>query len=62
MNGPPLTRLEVAAVLRAGVRRLMSRGIARSTAIHAVAIEHDLDPERVAELVKSVNELAGGEV
>jgi hypothetical protein len=61
MHGPPLTRLEVAAVLRAQIIRLMSRSIDRSAAINAVAVEHGLDPEWVAELVASVDGLMGGE-
>lgn len=61
MHGPPLTRLEVAAVLRAQVCRLMSRGIDRPVAINAVAVEHGLDPEWVAELVDLGDGLAGGE-
>jgi hypothetical protein len=61
MYGPPLTRLEVAAVLRAQVRRLIARGIDRSVAIKVVAEEHGLDPGWVARLVESADELAGGE-
>jgi hypothetical protein len=61
MQGPPLTRLELAAVLRAQVRRLMSHGIGREAAINAVAVEHGIDPEWVAELVASADGLAGGE-
>jgi hypothetical protein len=61
MHGPPLTRLEVIAVLRAEVRRLVARHIARSVAIKVVAEEHGLDPEWVAELVESVDEYPGGE-
>ena len=60
MQSPPLTRLEVAAVLRAAVYRLVAHGMARATAIRAVAEEHGIDPEWVAELVASVAELAGG--
>ncbi len=61
MHRPPLTRLELAAVLRAQVRRLVARGIGRSTAINTVAVEHGIDPEWVAELVDFGDELAGGE-
>jgi hypothetical protein len=61
MTGPRLTRLEVAAVLRAEVRRLRAHGMARSAAIKAVAEEQGLDPEWVAELVDSVDDLAGGD-
>jgi hypothetical protein len=61
MHGPPLTRLELAAVLRAQVVRLVARHIDRSTAINAVAVEHGIDPEWVAELVASADALAGGE-
>jgi hypothetical protein len=61
MHGPPLTRLEVAAVLRAQVRRLVARGMDRHIAINAVAVEHGLDPEWVAELVDVGDGLAGGE-
>lgn len=61
MTGPRLTRLEVAAVLRAEVRRLIAHGMGRSAAIKAVAEEQGLDPEWVAELVDSADGLAGGE-
>jgi hypothetical protein len=61
MHGPPLTRLELAAVLRAQVRRLVARRIGRSTAINAVAVEHGIDPEWVAELVSFADGLDGGE-
>lgn len=61
MHGPPLTRLELAAVLRAQVCRLVARGISRSTAINAVAVEHVIDPEWVAELIGFADGLAGGE-
>jgi len=58
MHRPPLTRLEVAAVLRAEVVRLIKRGMDRTVAIKAVAEQHGLDPEWVAELVDG---LMGGE-
>jgi hypothetical protein len=61
MHGPPLTRLEVAAVLRAQVHRLIARGMDRPVAIKAVAVEHGLDPEWVAELIDFADGLAGGE-
>lgn len=61
MHGPPLTRLEVAAVLRAQIRRLVARGMDRPVAINAVAVEHGLDPEWVAELIGFADGLAGGE-
>lgn len=61
MQNPPLTRLEVAAVLRAEVYRLIARHMDRATAIKAVAEQHGLDPEWVAELVDFGNGLAGGE-
>ncbi len=61
MPRPPITRLEIAAVLRAEVYRLIARGMGRATAIKAVAEQHGLDPEWVAELVESVDDLAGGE-
>jgi hypothetical protein len=61
MQNPPLTRLEVAAVFRAEVYRLIARDMARSIAIKAVAEQHGIDPEWVAELVASVDDLAGGE-
>jgi hypothetical protein len=62
MRNAPLTRLEIAAVLRAQVNRLVARGMARTDAIDAVAVEHGLDPEWVAELVGFVDGLAGGKV
>ncbi len=61
MYRPPITRLEIAAVLRAEVYRLMARGMDRATAIKAVAEQHGLDPEWVAELVESVERPSGGE-
>lgn len=61
MHSPPLTRLEIAAVLRAEVRRLEARRIDRSVAINAVAEEHGLDPEWVAELIGFADGLAGDE-
>lgn len=61
MQRPPITRLEVAAVLRAEVYRLIARRMDRATAIKAVAEQHGLDPEWVAELVESVDRLSGGE-
>lgn len=61
MHGPPLTRLEVATILRAQTRRLMARRIDRPVAINAVAVEHGIDPERAAELVAFADGLAGGE-
>jgi hypothetical protein len=61
MQSPPLTRLEVASVLRVEVYRLVARGMARATAIKAVAEQHGLDPEWVAELVGFADGLAGGE-
>jgi hypothetical protein len=61
MQRPPITRLEIAAVLRAEVYRLMARGMDRATAIKAVAEQHGLDPEWVAELVEFVDRLSGGE-
>jgi hypothetical protein len=61
MQNPPLTRLEVAAVLRAEVYRLVARGMTRATAIKAVAEQHGLDPEWVAELVGFADGLTGGE-
>ena len=60
MRNPPLTRLEVAAVLRAEVYRLVARGMDRGTAIKAVADEHGIDPGWVAELVASADSVAGG--
>ncbi len=59
MHGPPLTRLEVAAVLRAEVGRLRAHGVDRSVATKAVADEHGIDPEWVAELVASVEGMSG---
>jgi hypothetical protein len=61
MPNAPLTRLEVAAVFRAEVYRLIARGMDRATAIKAVAEQHGIDPEWVAELVDFGDELAGGE-
>jgi hypothetical protein len=61
MQNPPLTRLEVAAVFRAEVYRLIARGMGRSVAIKVVAEQHGIDPEWVAELVASVDDLAGGD-
>jgi hypothetical protein len=60
MRNPPLTRLEVSAVLRAEAYRLISRGMDRATAIKAVAEQHGIDPEWVAELVASADGVARG--
>jgi hypothetical protein len=62
MEGMALTRLEVAAVLRSEVKRLVLLGVKQPVAIRAVAREHGLDPEWVAELVTFADGLAGGEV
>jgi hypothetical protein len=51
MHGPPLTRLEVEAVLRSEVKRLISRRVEKQIAIEIVAEEHGIDPEWVAQLV-----------
>lgn len=61
MHGLPLTRLEVAAVLRREVMRLISLGVERQVAIEKVAQEQGIDPEWVAELVGFADGLAGGE-
>lgn len=61
MQNPPITRLEVAAVLRAEVYRLIARDMTRATAIKAVAEQHGIDPEWVEELVDFGDGLAGGE-
>jgi hypothetical protein len=61
MQSPPLTRLEVAAVLRREVKRYVSLGVKQSVAIERVAQEQGLDPEWVAELVGFADGLAGGE-
>jgi hypothetical protein len=37
MHGPPLTRTEVAAVLRSEIRRLVSLGVPQAQATTAVA-------------------------
>lgn len=61
MRGPRLTRLEVAAVLRSAVKRLMALDVPKQTAINTVASEHGLDPEWVTELVDFGDGLAGCE-
>lgn len=58
MHGPPLTRLEVAAVLRSAVKRLIALRVEQKLAIDAITREHGLDPEWVAELIDG---LPGGE-
>jgi hypothetical protein len=58
MSIPPLTRLEVVAVLRREVKHYISLGFQPSKAIEQVAVEQGIDPEWVAELV---DELPGGE-
>jgi hypothetical protein len=62
MHGPPLTRLEVAAVLRREVGRLVSLGVEQPVAIRAVAREQGIDPEWVAELVASIERALGGDL
>jgi hypothetical protein len=58
MHRPPLTRLELEAVLRREVKHYISLGVKRSDAVQQVAIEQGIDPEWVAELVDG---LLGGE-
>jgi len=58
MRRPPLTRLELEAVLRREVKHYVSLGVQRSDAIKQVAVEQGIDPEWVAELVEG---LLGGE-
>lgn len=61
MPSQPITRLEVVAVLRREVKRLVSLGVERRAAIERVAQEQGIDPEWVAELVDFGDGLAGGE-
>jgi hypothetical protein len=58
MYRPPLTRLEVEAVLRRDVKHYMLLGATKAKAIDQVATEHGLDREWVAQLVDG---LPGGE-
>jgi hypothetical protein len=51
MHGPPLTRLEVEAVLRRDVNRYIALGVKKSDAIRQVATERGIDPAWVDELV-----------
>lgn len=53
MHRPPITRLEVEAVLRREVKRYLALGVRKSEAIQQVATEQGIDPEWVSELVDS---------
>ena len=61
MYRPPITRLELEAVLRREVKHYVSLGVKRADAIKQVATEQGIDPEWVAELVQRVDDLSGGE-
>jgi hypothetical protein len=56
MQRPPMTRLEVEAVLRREVKRFIALGVPKARAIQQVAIEQGIDPEWVAELVNDGSE------
>lgn len=51
MQGPPLTRREVADLLRGEVDQLESLGAKRPNAITAVADRHGVDAQRVESLI-----------
>lgn len=53
MNGPTHTPSEIAALLARGVERLEALGVPRDRAVEAVAAEHGVDSERVADLLDS---------
>ena len=60
MYGPPLTRREVEATLRAKVWRLTARGVDHSAATDMVAESYGIDPQRVSELMEPVDGSAEG--
>jgi hypothetical protein len=51
MHRPPITRLEVEAVLRRDVKHYMLLGATKARAIEQVATEQGIDREWVAQLV-----------
>jgi hypothetical protein len=51
MHGPPLTPSEIAAHLARGVECLEALGVPHDRAIEAVAAEHNVPSERVADLL-----------
>ena len=59
MYGPPLTRLEVAALLHAEVNRLVASGMDGFAAITTVGKRHGVDSVRVAELIGAASGIAG---
>lgn len=62
MHGPPLTRPEIAAILRCRVDRLVAQGIGRRTAVRLVARKHGIAPKQVSSLMAQAEPLPGGEL
>lgn len=60
MQGPPLTKREIAEILRRKVRTYVSLGAEEAVAIDAVAARYGTDSKRVAELVDFGDGLTGG--
>jgi hypothetical protein len=60
MNGPPMTRLEVAEALRRKVRRYGWCQADEAAAISAVAAQYGVDSEWVAEMVARADRALGG--
>ncbi len=61
MNGPPLTKLEIAEALRRKVRRYGSCRADEAAAISAVAAQYGVDSEWVAEMAARASRTAGGD-
>jgi len=60
MHGPPLTRPEVAAILRCGVDRLISEGLGHQAALRSVARRHGVKPKQVSDLIAQADSATGG--
>ena len=61
MHGPPLSPMEVAAVLHRAVTRFEALGIGREVAVRAVAIDRGLSPAQVAAAIARVAPLVESE-
>lgn len=61
MNGPPMTRLEVADALRHKVRRYGLCRADEAAAISAVAAQYGVDSDWVGEMVAWADRALGGD-
>ena len=52
MHGPPLSPSEIAAKFARGVERLEGLGVSGDRAVEAVAAEHGVAPDRLAQLLE----------